>query len=175
MPLIHRFTQLFAADLNAVLDRIEEPDILLRHAVREMETELASMHLRARNLQQEHERSSAREQSEHELLTNLDLELDICFAAGKDELARNLVRRKLEAVKRAGALADRRTSADKARVELERGIDESRGKLAAMREKLDILVDEPATAGPGATAEVSVAAEEIEIALLREKQRRVQS
>lgn len=36
MALINRATRLFRADLHAVLDRIEEPDILLRQAVREM-------------------------------------------------------------------------------------------------------------------------------------------
>ena len=37
MALITRFSRLFRADLHAVLDRIEEPDVILRQAVREME------------------------------------------------------------------------------------------------------------------------------------------
>ena len=42
MALITRVARLFRADLHAVLDRIEEPDVLLKQAVREMEEELAS-------------------------------------------------------------------------------------------------------------------------------------
>ena len=40
MALINRVTRLFRADLHAVLDRIEEPDALLKQAIREMEEAL---------------------------------------------------------------------------------------------------------------------------------------
>ena len=40
MALINRFSRLFRADLHAVLDRIEEPTILLKQAVREMEDDV---------------------------------------------------------------------------------------------------------------------------------------
>ena len=41
MALITRVSRLFQADFHAVLDRIEDPEALLRQAVREMEEELA--------------------------------------------------------------------------------------------------------------------------------------
>ena len=47
MALINRMSRLFTADVHAVLDRIEEPDVLLKHAVREMEEELARGEQRA--------------------------------------------------------------------------------------------------------------------------------
>src|SRR5262247_3541760 len=50
MALINRMSRLFTADVHAVLDRIEEPDVLLKHAVREMEEELARGEQRARVL-----------------------------------------------------------------------------------------------------------------------------
>ena len=40
MALINRMSRLFTADVHAVLDRIEEPDVLLRQAIREMEEAL---------------------------------------------------------------------------------------------------------------------------------------
>ena len=40
MPLIDRFTRLVSADLHALIDRIEEPELLLRQAVRELDDEL---------------------------------------------------------------------------------------------------------------------------------------
>ena len=36
MALVNRLSRLFQADFHAVLDRIEEPDLQLRQAVREM-------------------------------------------------------------------------------------------------------------------------------------------
>ena len=41
MVLITRLARLFRADVHAVLDRIEEPLLLLQQAVREMEADLA--------------------------------------------------------------------------------------------------------------------------------------
>ncbi|MEL0585501.1 MAG: PspA/IM30 family protein [Candidatus Thiodiazotropha sp. (ex. Lucinoma kazani)] len=40
MALITRVSRLFQSDLHAVLDRIEEPEALLRQAVREMQEAL---------------------------------------------------------------------------------------------------------------------------------------
>lgn len=42
MALINRISRLFSADFNAVLDRIEEPDVLLKQALREMEEDIYS-------------------------------------------------------------------------------------------------------------------------------------
>ncbi len=53
MALITRVSRLFQADFHAVLDRIEEPDVLLRQAVREMEEELARDEQRSKLLQHE--------------------------------------------------------------------------------------------------------------------------
>ncbi|MGH8588771.1 MAG: PspA/IM30 family protein, partial [Gammaproteobacteria bacterium] len=48
MALITRVSRLFRSDLHAVLDRIEEPEVLLRQAIREMEAELSSDEQRIR-------------------------------------------------------------------------------------------------------------------------------
>ena len=41
MALIARVSRLFRADVNAVLDRMEEPEVLLRQALRDMQEALA--------------------------------------------------------------------------------------------------------------------------------------
>ena len=48
MALINRVARLFKADFHAVLDQIEEPELLLKQAVREMEDELAESEQRIR-------------------------------------------------------------------------------------------------------------------------------
>ena len=53
MALIKRLSRLFAADLHAVLDQIEEPEALLKQAVREMEEELARRAARLKALERE--------------------------------------------------------------------------------------------------------------------------
>ena len=42
MALINRISRLFKSDFHAVLDQIEEPEQLLKQAIRDMEDELAS-------------------------------------------------------------------------------------------------------------------------------------
>src|SRR5688572_26290159 len=97
MALIERLARLFQADLHAVLDRMEEPETLLKHAVREMEDELAGCERRIRCLQQEQEQLGQRQSGIEQSLLRIDEELDICFSSGNPELARTLVKRKLEA------------------------------------------------------------------------------
>ena len=41
MALVNRISRLFRADFHAVLDQIEEPDLLLRQAIREMQDDMA--------------------------------------------------------------------------------------------------------------------------------------
>ncbi|MDH3560304.1 MAG: PspA/IM30 family protein, partial [Gammaproteobacteria bacterium] len=97
MALITRVSRLFRADLHAVLDRIEEPDVLLRQAVREMEEELARDEQRIKVLTHEHEQLVSRHRDIQQTLEGVEAELDVCFESGKDDLARALIRRKLEA------------------------------------------------------------------------------
>ena len=91
MALITRVSRLFRADLHAVLDRIEEPDVLLRQAVREMEEELARDEQRIKMLTHEHEQLVSRHRDIQQSLEEVEAELDVCFESGKDDLARVLI------------------------------------------------------------------------------------
>ncbi|MDF1529748.1 MAG: PspA/IM30 family protein, partial [Sedimenticola sp.] len=96
MALITRVSRLFRADMHAVLDRIEEPDLLLKQAIREMEAAYSEDEQRSRLLKHELGQLESRQQSCNKKLDTLAVELDICFHSGKEELARELIRRQLE-------------------------------------------------------------------------------
>ncbi len=172
MPIIHRFTRLLTADLNAVLDRIEEPEVLLRQAVRDMQAELDHIDVTLRECDQQREQAAARADEARRALARLDDELDVCFAAGEESLARSLVRRKLEQERRQQAAEATATAAAGRRAELETAAREGRERLAAMREKLE-LASAPTAAAPEIAA--AVGSDEVEAAFLREKQRRTRS
>ena len=97
MALITRVSRLLRADLHAVLDRIEEPEALLRQAVRDMEEDLAGTSSVAGLLRHEQAQFMRRQGDLVQSLHEMEQELDVCFDSGKDELARALVKRKLEA------------------------------------------------------------------------------
>ena len=68
MALINRVSRLLRADLHAVLDRVEEPEVLLRQAVREMDAALAEDRRRARLMTHEQTQLGARERDTLPLL-----------------------------------------------------------------------------------------------------------
>jgi len=108
MALITRVSRLFQADFHAVLDRIEEPEAILRQAVREMEEELARDEQRSTMLQQEQRQLLSRETGIEQSLQDIEEELGACFAAGNDDLARACIRRRLEARRLARNLSRKR-------------------------------------------------------------------
>ena len=179
MALIDRLARLFQADLHAVLDRMEEPEALLKHAIREMEDDLAACERRIRCLQQEQQLLLQRQSEVEQSLLKIDEELGICFDSGNDNLARTLVKRKLEAQLFLRAIGRRREKADKALREQQSRLQENRVQFESMRQKAELLSTEAQTAASKAgdsivqpATEFCVQEADIEIAMLREKQRR---
>jgi phage shock protein A len=179
MALIDRLARLFQADLHAVLDRIEEPEVLLRQAIREMEDELTVCERRIVCLQQEQQQLLQRQSDIEQSVMRLDEELEICFDSGNDNLARGLIKRKLEAQLLLRAMARRREALDKDLRDRQTRLQENRTQYESMRQKAELLAVESqaAAAKPNdpfmqAAAEFSVHEGDVEIAMLREKQRR---
>ena len=176
MALITRVSRLMRADLHAVLDRVEEPDVLLRQAVREMEESLDSERRDAKHARQEQRRITSRRGEAASTLERIGRELDLCFESGREDLARSLVRRKLVAERAARALDEREEALARSLDELDARIADHQCRLEEMREKADLFAatesqsDEPDW-GDAAT-DAGVREADVEIALLREKQAR---
>ena len=176
MALVTRLSRLFQADFHAVLDRIEEPDLQLRQAVREMQFALDQDQQRLKLLRHEAEQLGKMAAEANADLSDYDEELDICLAAKKDDLARDLIRRKLTTEKRLHSLQQQFTSGENQRRVLEKQIDEQSQQMTSMKQKLELLVSVDEGMDQGQIHHAgAIRGEEIEIALLREKQRRVKS
>lgn len=171
MALINRMARLFTADVHAVLDRIEEPGALLRHAVREMEEELARGEQRLRVLEHEHGELGERQRKSEAARAELDEQLDVCFANGNDELARRIVRRRLETERLERHLAERRAALAKELAAQRAVVEEQRERLDAMRQKAEILAAAPA-GDDLERRDFAVDDAEVEVAFLRERQKR---
>lgn len=178
MALITRVARLFRADFHAVLDRIEEPDVLLRQALREMEDDLAEVEQGIKRMEHECEQLLLREQDLKSTQETLDEELDVCFSAGKDDLARPLMKRKLE-TQRALQLLAQRLEALRAKLSLHRRrLDENRTRYESLRHKAEVFNAQQRDSNPlgdWAVPDIAVRDEDVEVALLREKQRRARS
>jgi len=179
MALINRVSRLFKADFNAVLDRIEEPDQVLKQAIRDMEDELAAAEQRVALCAHDSEALEHRKQELDAKIGEIDGELDLCFANGKDDLARPLVRRKLEAERLSKRLAAK-LAANRKALEQERArIVENRSTLDGLKQKAEIFAGREKTASASEfddigwmARELVVDDDEIEVAFLREQQSR---
>lgn len=180
MALINRISRLFRADLHAVLDRIEEPDALLRQAVREMEEDISNDERRLSLLQNEQAQLANRKSDIEQSLERLDGELDICFESKEEDLARSLVRRKLEAQRFNNTLERKRETLSSVVAELKQRLQQNSARLTAMQQKLELLVDTEMKSAPEdswypSDISIKVQDDEVEVAFLGEKQRRVSS
>ena len=176
MALVSRLSRLFQADVHAVLDRIEEPDLQLRQAVREMQLSLDQDRQRLKLLHHEFDQITRALAEGEKMLGTFEAELDTCLAADKDDLARDLLRRKLGLERQLQALAKQAETITAQIDALEHQIDEQDQQLTSMKQKLELLVTDavPVTPGQFSPGE-TIRNEEIEIALLREKERRAGS
>lgn len=175
MALITRISRLFRADFNAVLDRIEEPDVLLKQSLREMEEDVHSDIQQQKILQHERSQVETKINELEESIVQINQELDICFESNEINLARSQVKRKLEMQRYEKHLKFKINSIANRMSNLEKRIDENKTRLSFMQQKLDLLVDEECQVAGGEFQQnfnATISDDEIEIAILREKQAR---
>lgn len=182
MALISRVSRLFRSDLHAVLDSIEEPHTLLKQAVREMTDSIAEDEQRCKLLAHEQDQLTSRKTDVDHTLDQLEEELDICFDSGKEDLARSLIKRKLETQHLAKILVSKHNTLETNLTELNTRLEENRSRLTAMQQKVDILSEQNSSnthenynAEIWDATNVTISKEDIEVALLREQQKRVSS
>lgn len=178
MTLIARVSRLFRADLHAVLDRVEEPDLVLRQSIREMEEDLDRDRRGIDALRSQVQQIEARDAEIERALGAMEEELDLCFEADKEDLARVLVRRRLEAERRRSLLSGKRAELESGLSRLERRAGEHAAQLDAMRQKAEVLA--PRDHGDSAPAaweapDLTVRDEDVEVAFLSERKRRART
>ncbi len=168
MALITRVSRLFTADVHAVLDRIEEPEVVLKQAIREMAEEVAQGEQHLSWLAAEQQQIEQGLNGADDAIAAFDSELDLCFEAGEEDLARSLVRRKLVAEQQHKHASQQLDAVQHDHKLLAATLAEQSEQLAEMQQKADLLVDAPAV-GPSATFDPSISQDAIDVAFLKEK------
>ncbi len=175
MALLNRITRLFKADFHAVIDQLEEPDVLLKQSVREMEAALQQDRQTLKGLQQQQCQFSDRIHEFENSITKIDEELNICFNAANEALARVLIKRKLECQQLHKMVNAKRTSLKQEIDQLQACIDEHAPRLEAMQQKLDLICEEAPhrdAEQPWSATAITITDADVDVALLREKQQR---
>jgi len=178
MALINRVSRLFKADFHAVLDQIEEPEQLLKQAIREMEDDLAASEQRIKLCAHDTEALAVRKSELENALAEIDEQLDLCFESGKDDLAKTLIRKKLEAARLLQRLNAKHAANEKYLTDQGAMLDENRSTLEGLRQKAELLAQRSPVHSSGSSEfddiawmarELTVGDDEIEVAFLKEK------
>lgn len=179
MALINRISRLFRADIHDILDRVEQPSVVLRQAVREMEEELGQDQHALRRLVREDERFESRFNEMENSLKEIEDQLDVCFQAEKEDLARSLIKRRLEMQYLQKQLSRKKGALAEAMNHKKMQFEENQVRLEEIRQKAELLVeenlDESFAEEVLPCSDTVVRDEDVEVAYLWEKQVRSRS
>ena len=174
--LFDRIATLLKADAHGVIESLEERSLLLKQCVREAEIELNRKRARLEVVRDEAKRLRDALAGTEEQTRALDEDVTLALSGGKEELARFAARRLLVQQRAAEALrAQLAARADEERALAER-VDVQQAQFeslrARVRAELARRTEEPAS---GAwVPDPAVADEEVELELLRRRQRQTQ-
>lgn len=172
MALITRLSRLFQADMHAVLDKIEEPELLLKQAIREMEESITTDERQIRCWEYELQQLTNKYDQQTETLTELEDKLSLCFKSNKDDLARSLIKRKLETQQTKLLLAEKMTSLKRKISRLTKQLLEHQAKLTNMKQKADAFLDGSKSGiNDWENQSAAVSDGDIEVAFVYEKQK----
>ena len=151
MALINRISRLFKADFHAVLDQIEEPEQLLKQAIRDMEDDLADNEQRIKLCAHDQDALAGRRSELEGAITDFDAQLDLCFASKKDDLAKGLIKKKLEATRLLKRLDAKYAANDKYLDEQRARLDENQATLESFRQKAELFAQRTPAQSDGAS------------------------
>ena len=181
MALINRISRLFKADFHAVLDQIEEPAALLKQAIRDMEDDLVSTEQRIALCAHDQHALSVRKSELETAMADFNTQLDLCFESKKDDLAKGLIKKKLEAERLLKNLNVKHVANAEYLDEQRAMLDENQATLESLRQKAELFAQRtPTQFGSDSefddvtwlAREMTISDDEIEIAFLKEKNAR---
>ena len=174
MIIARRLMRLIKADIHGVLDCIEEPAEVLKQAVREMEDVISSEQRMVSEYQKRLAEIDAKDKEAYTAAMEIESSIRLCLDNSNEELARAMVRKKLENARQAKAICKFRIDLESRASQNARALDEHTQSLAELQEKVKSL---PVSATAETSCERShydpgaISAEEIEVAFLEELKR----
>lgn len=174
MNIIKRISRLFVADLHGVLDTLEEPETQLKQAIREMEAHLQDAEVELNSLASSRITLERQQQYIHRQEEELQSQLTLCFEEHNDDLAKSVLRKKLQQQKQLQTLEHQLSALAEHQLHRQAEVEEQQEKLRTIKDKLELLQDshtQPEYRNTEANTASSVNQDDIDVAFLHEKQR----
>lgn len=179
MKISQRFSKLLQADVHGLLDQLEEPELALKQAVREMEEHVSQDQAEVQRMVRHETQLKRRLNETRTHLDSNNKELELCLGSNREDLALNFVRRKLESQKLITAIERRLQEMAESLKEKNQKLAQRVEQLEAVRRKVEIFMEESrindVLTNPEAgsnPSQLHVSDEEVTVALMREKQMR---
>lgn len=140
MAILERMKRLFRADVHAILDAVEEPEAVLKQAVREMEEALDS---KQASLARNERVLSALRNQETDLTQECEAaerDLQLTLEQGTEELGHKMIGRKLVCGKRLSLLRHRITTLEEACRLAAQEVDSQKAQLDSILERAKAFV-----------------------------------
>lgn len=158
MTIMNRMTQLFKADMHGLLDCLEEPEAVLKQAIREMEEAIDALEEGIKQRREHLELLERRVEEKRSYREEVQGKIQIAFGEGNDSLARFFVKRRVECERLIEKMELERQYCSKEISREEQRLDKQKSEVIAIKDRS--MVCEPLEA---------VTDEEVEIAFLQEK------
>lgn len=176
MSILNRISRLFKADLHGILDQLEEPEMILKQAIRDMQEEIDRAETVLASMSRQKERLQQKQQQLALHIEELHQQLQFCLNEDNEALAKSVIRKKLQAELSLQELSRQLNKISEEITQIRSVNDERREKLQAIRDKLELFgeqhEDEDSITGEST---ISVSQDDVELAYLYAKQRHAKS
>ena len=161
MGLFKRMSDIVSANLNEMVEKYEDPEKMLKQAVREMETSIETARRDVAKAMAS-DKIVAKELAENEQKANQwQQRAESAVEASDDKLARQAIGRKQEYEKLAAALRDQHSAAIESSATLRRQLEGMQAKLAEAKRQLGTLSARKKAADVRAKMNLGAAAPEL--------------
>ena len=181
MSIITRISRLFKADMHGILDTLEEPEAILRQAVREMKEEIEKSEVHGKKLDREETRLEKVQQGYAVQLQELEREISFCFDENNEILAKSLIRKKLEVARWLKEISGRLRCVIDEKSSTSAELNEHKDKLNSVIDQLGLFTDryrndwtDSLDSSRDTSGGKTITQEDVELEFLHEKQRRSQ-
>lgn len=181
MTLIRRITSLFKADMHGILDSIEDPQLVLKFAVREMQEAIAADEKALVGLASEIARAQGALDAADKRRSEICGQIDLCFGAGDETLARNFIRKRLEQDRYRENLVKHHESLSERKSKLAAAVEAKKDRLLGVTQKMEVLSRCERDHCGGLFSEslgqsiAAISDDEVEVAFLAEAKKRAET
>lgn len=173
MTILNRMGRLFKADVNGILDHIEEPEMMLKQAVRDMEAEIAGEEAELRQTQAEIKELNRKVVDLNKCMEEAEAKIADSLRHQKADIAKAFVKRKLEFERLRNISRQRQEKSESWESELSKRLSERKDQLAVVKQKMEVFLVEKRTEADlasnsitAAEGRLDVTTEDIEVAFL---------